>query len=190
MRSFKQFLLEMPKHYPGDIVYQKDTKFTPISIRNIQDYKLLYEDGEFVYLVDPSNTTGFVFDVNDLRGKSQDILPAMRVSLRDSGIKNYKQAFFLRIREAYSKKNITSTWYNSYVKMFGGIVSDNEHLEGGKALWKSFIKQSFTDKSKKVYLIDKDTGSPMTIPIDWNDEMIWSKDDSKKNLVIVYEMNV
>ena len=181
MKTFKEFLLEMPKHYPGNITYQKDNKFTPISLRNIQDYTVLHDDGEFVYMVDPHNTTGFVFPLSDLDTTTL-VIPAMRVSLRDSGVKNYKQAFYLRIRETYSKKNITSTWYNYYVKMFGGIVSDNEHLEGGKALWKSFIRNN-----EDVYLVDTDTNRIILINKDWRDDMIWSTNDSKKNIVIVFE---
>lgn len=175
----------MPQHYPGNITYQKDNKFTPISIRNITDYNIIHDDGDFVYMVDSGQTTGYVFDINDLQKRNQHVLPVMRVSLRDTPIKGYKQAFHLRIREAYSKNNITSNWYDNYVKHYGGIVSDCEHLEGGKQLWKSFIKKA----PNNVYLYDLATNEQIPIASEMNDEDIWSKDSTKKNLVIVFDIN-
>ena len=187
MKSFKQFLLEMPQHYPGNVTYQKDNKFTPISLRNVMDYTVLHDDGEYVYMVDPGQTTGYVFDLNDLRKDAQHILPVMRLSLRSTTIKGYKQAHYLRIREAFAKNNITSTWYNHYVMKFGGIVSDMEHLEGGKMLWQSFIKKALSDPLFNVYLVDTTTDKRFPITKDTTENEIWSKDSSLKNLVIVYE---
>lgn len=118
----------MPQHYPGNVTYQKDVKFAPISLRNVFDYIILHDDGEFAYMVDPGKTTGYVFDINDLRKDVQHVLPVMRLSLRDTNINGFKQAHFLRIREGYSENIIKPTWYNYYVKMFGGIICDDGKL--------------------------------------------------------------
>lgn len=188
MRTFQQFLLqEMPKYYAGDVIYQKDAKFTPISVRNIEDYIVLGEQDEFLYVVHPQQTMGFVFSINDLQAGKQTVIPVMRVSLRDTPLQ-YKQAYFLRIREAYANANITSTWYKLYVDKFNGIVPDNEHLEGGKKLWESFIKNATVNPEYKVYLMDLDSmkrSDNITTATPQSD--IWSADDSNKNKVLVYE---
>lgn len=188
MKSFKEYILEeMPQYYPSEVVYQKDSNFTPISVRNLNDYVVLGEQDQFLYLVHPNQTTGFVFDVNDLQKKEQTVVPVMRVSLRDTPI-GYKQAHYLRIREAYSKSNITSTWYNLYVEKFKGIVSDREHLEGGKNLWLSFIKKVSKDSNYRIYSYDLDTKEQGdNITTETPEEEIWSLDSTNKNKVLVYE---
>lgn len=188
MKTFKDYILEeMPQYYPGTISYQKDSKFTPISVRNISDYIVLGEVDEFLYTVHPDNTMGFVFHIPDLQSKAQSVIPVMRVSLRDSPLE-YKQAYFLRIRESFSKSNIASTWYNLYVDKFGGIVSDNEHLEGGKKLWLSFIKKATANPSYKITKIDLDSMEKVAnITSNTPESDIWSVDDSNKKIVLVYE---
>lgn len=188
MKSFKEYILEeMPQYYPSEVTYQKDSKFTPISVRNLNDYTVLGEVDEFLYVVHPEQTMGFVFYIPDLQKKEQTVIPVMRVSLRDTPLK-YKQAHFLRIRESFSKSNITSTWYNLYVDKFGGIVSDNEHLEGGKNLWMSFIKKVTNDPSYRIYSVDLDNGERSgNITTETPESEIWSLDSSNKNKVMVYE---
>ena len=188
MKNFSQYILEeMPQYYPGDVTYQKDSKFTPISMRNISDYIVLGELDEFVYVVHPDQTMGFVFHVPDLQKKDNNVIPVMRVSLRDTPL-GYKQAHFLRIREAFSKSNVTSTWYNLYIDKFGGIVSDNEHLEGGKRLWRSFIKKATADPTYKISKVDLDTMEYSdSITTNTPESEIWSVDASKKGTVLVYE---
>ena len=190
MRTLKQYILEeMPKHYTGEVVYQKDTKFTPISIRNVSDYVMLNRSDDLVYLVHPQQTYGYVFRITDLQSGKQTALPVMHLSLRDTPIKNYKQAYNLRVRESFSKSNITTVWYTSYVNRFGGIVSDKEHLQGGKLLWKSFIRRASEDASLKISLVDFKTGEVLmdNVPLNTPDEQIWSKDASKINSVLVIE---
>ena len=188
MKSFKQYILEeMPQYYPGNITYQKDTKFTPISVRNLDDYVVLGEVDEFLYVVHPQQTMGFVFSIVDIQAAKQTVVPVMRVSLRATPLQ-YKQAYFLRIREAYANANITSTWYKLYVDKFNGIVSDNEHLEGGKKLWESFIKQATNNPEYKVYLVNLDTMEQSdNITTETPQSDIWSVDGSNKNKVLVYE---
>jgi hypothetical protein len=188
MKNFSQYILEeMPQYYPGDVTYQKDSKFTPISMRNISDYIVLGELDEFVYVVHPDQTMGFVFNISDLQKKENTVIPVMRVSLRDTPL-GYKQAHFLRIREAFSKSNVTSTWYNLYIDKFGGIVSDNEHLEGGKRLWRSFIKKATADPTYKISKVDLNTMEYSDfITTNTPESEIWSVDASKKGTVLVYE---
>ena len=190
MRTLKQYILEeMPKHYSGNVTYQKDSKFIPISIRNVSDYVLLAEGHDLAYFVHPQQTYGYVFKIDDLKSGKQTAIPVMHLSLRDTPIKNYKQAHNLRIQEEYSKNNITTVWYTEYIKQFGGIVSDREHLEGGKLLWKSLIRRAAEDASLKISLVDFETGEVLMddVPLNTPDEQIWSKDASKMNSVLVIE---
>lgn len=108
------------------------------------------------------------------------------MSLRDTNIKDYKQAHALRIRESFSKENITSSWYDFYVKEFGGIVSDLEHLQGGMLLWKHFIKKAEINPKLSVSLFD--VNGDYIIKVDTTpDAAIWSKDTTLKNKVLVYQ---
>lgn len=190
MRTFEQFLLqEMPKYYSGDVVYQKDTKFTPISVRNVGDYIVLGALDDYLYTIHPNQEVGYVFSIPELQAGKQTVLPVMRVSLRDTPIKNYKQAYFLRIREAFSKQNVTSTWYELYVDKYKGIVSDKEHLEGGQKLWKSFIKKASVDPSIKIYSANIETGDVIddNITTQTPEDQIWSTDNQRLNTVLVFE---
>ena len=189
MKSFHQFLLEMPKYYPGEVTYMNPDKFVPISYRNILDYSYLGDDEHNGYFITPDHTSGFVFSLATLEEKPDKVVPIMRLSLRPSNVKGYKQVHGLRIQEAYSKTNITSHWYDLYLKEFGGIVSDFEHLEGGKLLWKSFIKRSMDSLRHVVSIYDGVSGEiiKQVTPHTSEDE-IWSLDSSKKNLVLVYEL--
>jgi len=190
MKSFEQYVLEeMPKYYPGEIIYQKDTKFTPISVRNIQDYNVIGDADGFLYVVHPNQTVGFAFLLDDIQSRKNNIVPVMRVALRDTNINGLKQAYQLRIRESFSKANVTSAWYQYYVNYYGGIVSDAAHLEGGKALWKSFIKKASNDPSVNIRTVNADNGETINpdVTIDTPENEIWSTDDSNQNVVLVYE---
>jgi hypothetical protein len=191
MKSFKEyFLTEMPQHYSSAISYMKDDKFTKLSKRNVMEYVLLGAMDGLVYMVDQELTSGFVFDEEDFNNTDNSILPAMRLSLRDTKIDGFKQAHFLRIRQKYSQKNITSTWYNLYVEKFNGIVSDFEHLEGGKQLWKSIIKTATINPNTNVSLIDYDTMDVLISNVTTNtpESDIWSSDSSKKHQVLLYTL--
>ena len=191
MSTFAQYLKEKPQYYPGRIVYQKDSKFIKISRNNLSRYEVLGDVGGFLFLVDPSNSAGYVFDDADVRGTSHAITPVMHLSLRDSGFNNLRQAYKLRIKSTYSQQNIATTWYKLYVKNKGGIVSDTEHLEGGKTLWKSFL--SHPGEGYQVSIVNLDTKQEMpittTADIDQLEKDIWSKDKSKRNIVLVLSTN-
>jgi hypothetical protein len=111
----------MPQSYPEGITYQKDTKFTPISVRNLDDYVVLGEVDEHLYVVHPQQTMGFVFSVVDIQAAKQTVVPVMRLSLRDTQLQ-YKQAYFLRIREEYANTDIIPTWYKLYVEKFKALI--------------------------------------------------------------------
>ena len=186
MKTFRQHLLEMPQYYPGAVSYQKDAKFVPVSVRNANTYTVIHQDPEFTYTVDSALTTGFIFETKDMTSKEQHILPVLRVSLRDSGIENLKQAHFLRIRANFSEKGLATTWYLSYVNHVGGVVSDAEHLTGGKVLWQSFIKTAEKDSGLDIKLHDKNNGVETDVTSKTPEDEIWSTgNDSKKNLVLV-----
>lgn len=186
MITFAQFLKEAPQYYPGPVTYQKDSKFTPISRGNISSYDVLGEYDGLLYLVDPQNSTGFVFDVNDLKTDSAFVTPVLRLLLRDSGIEGLRQAYQLRIKERYARKNVASTWYKLYTKQRGGIVSDIEHLEGGKNLWKSFLLRP---GEFNISLYNLDTKQYIPITPSTVDHDIWSIDGSKRNIVLVLKKN-
>jgi hypothetical protein len=76
--------------------------------------------------------------------------------------------------------------YQAYVRLYGGIVSDFEHLEGGKRAWKSFVRTA-TDHGLKISLVDTGTGQWMPVDANTTDEFIWSLDDAKKPMVLVLE---
>ena len=72
MKSFREYLLtEMPQHYSGEVVYQKDSKFVPISVRNLQEYIVLGEAEGILYTLHPNKEMGFAFDVFDLQKNPQ-----------------------------------------------------------------------------------------------------------------------
>ena len=175
------------QHHPGPIVYQKDSKFTPISVRNLGDYMLILRDDDCLYVLDAQHTTGFVFAAEDLAKKpTLGLFPAMRLALRDSGVKGYKQAHQLRIRESFATKGVATSWYLAYVEEFGGIVSDFDHLEGGKSLWKSFVRTAI-DRGLKISLVDTGTGRWNAVDLATPESEIWSTDNSKRKLVLVLE---
>jgi hypothetical protein len=182
--KFKEFFLtKMPQHYKGEVMYQKDTKFREVSLKNIQSMDVIGDDNEFLYVVHPSQTLGYVFDKDDFTGGKKHIRPIMSLALRDSGINGLKQVHKLRIQKGYARTNITTTWYYNYINEFGAIVSDTHHLEGGKILWRSFID----NPNFNVDLYDTTKGEVIlkNLDKDTNDDLVWSTDDSKTNLVMI-----
>jgi hypothetical protein len=178
---------QMPQLYPGEIVYQNDTQFTPISMRNFGDYTILGRDSDLTYTLDPQCTTGFVFANDDIARKpSLGLVPAMRVALRESSLKPYKQAYRLRIRYSFAMKGVASSWYLLFCDKYGGIVSDFEHLGGGKAIWKSFVRTAF-DRGFRISIVDTQTGDWTLVTQDIPETAIWSLDGSKKSVVLVLE---
>lgn len=186
MQTFAEFLAEMPQHYAGDVVYQKDARFQPISIRNISDYIKLGESGGFIYTVSPNSNFGFVFNIDELRQAKHQVLPAMHVQLRETPL-GFKQPHHLRIRRAYSRLNVASTWYDLYIQLYGGIVSDREHLEGGKKLWQSFIKKAEHNPNYQIYSYNLATNQVVnpSITTSTPESEIWSSDASNKDIVLV-----
>ena len=177
LKSFKTLLTEMPVEYKGEVKYMADDKFPLISLESIGRYTVLGEDDRYIYL--DNHDTGYAFARIDVQeAPKQGIRPVLRVSLRDAG-NGMKQAHFLRIREGHADNRVAKTWYYFYAKAMGGIVSDFEHLQGGKALWMSLIKTGHVSriedgKEIPVASIDADN--------------LWSvyPDISKKNLILVY----
>ena len=181
-------LLEMPpQYYPGEITYQKDSLFTPISVRNFGDYIILGADSDLAYCIDPQHTTGFAFRSEDIAAKpSLGMVPALRLSLRDSGIRAYKQAYKLRIREDFALKGVATTWYLSYVERFEGIVSDFDHLEGGKCLWKSFIRTAI-GRGLSISVMETTTGEARAVDSNTPEEEVWTTTLVKRSTVLVLE---
>lgn len=176
----------MPRHYKGNVQYQNDENFKPISLNNIFSYTEIGKDDRFTYLVKNELNGGYIFLNEDLERKYQHALPVMTISLRDSGIGNLKQAHALRMRRGYARENLTTSWYVYFINQFGGIVSDNEHLEGGKLLWQAFIKIGTSDKNLSISLHDIDSGLSTPVTTDTAESEIWSTDDdTKKNLVLI-----
>lgn len=180
-------LVESPQLHDSPIVYMSDAKFTPTSLRNFGDYILLDRDDQFSYVAHPDMSFGYVFDSKDVAEiPSLGLFPVLRLQLRDSSLKGYKQAFRLRIRESYAKQGVASNWYFAYVAKIGGIVSDTEHLEGGKRLWKSFVRTA-ADRGLRISLVD--TASGTWTPVDGStpDDVIWTTSPAGKLRVLVLE---
>lgn len=182
-----QSLLEMPQYFPAkQMVYQKDSRFLPISPNNIASYDAIGNDGAFVYVVHPNRAIGYAINVEDLKqaiGNKTDVLPAMTVSLRDTTL-NIKQAHALRIRERYSRSSVATRWYVFYVMRFGAIASDFEHLEGGMLLWKSLIGKA-KQRNLEAHTHSFDTNEDKHVDASTPFEEIWSTTPDKKNTVIV-----
>lgn len=181
-------LLEMPQYYPSTdgMVYMSAEKFIPISRQNLATYTVLAHRDGFIFVVHPDNHDGFVFDERDLQTGANPLIPVLRVSLRDTPL-GYKQAHFLRIRKEYARQNIATTFYSAYVEKFGGIVSDTEHLDGGKVLWKALIK-SAQEKGRVTKLVDLATGNVLipSVTESTPEDAVWSNDASHKNHVLIY----
>ena len=178
----------MPKYYPGKFEYQKDSKFESISVRNALSYIVLDQDREYTHLIHPGQGGGFVFLTSELEDGRQHAVPVMRVSLRDTQIKGYKQAHYLRIRESFATCNTTTKWYALYVERYGGVVSDREHLEGGKALWRAFTKMAESFRFK-VSLVNIQTQEVLIADVaaSTTDAEIWSTDSALIDAVMVME---
>ena len=182
-----EMLLEMPQHYKGDVTYQKDSKFTRISQGNFKRYAVLHQDQRYTYTLGPVGTFGHVFETSEiLNPPALGMLPVMSVELRDTNIKGYKQAHHLRIRESQSSRGVATTWYCKYVDFAGGIVSDFEHLEGGKIMWRSFVKAA-ADRGYVISLHDTQTGKSVPVGAKTSDFDIWSEGPEKRHLVLVME---
>lgn len=183
-------VLNMPQYYPSEMPYQKDALFTRITMRNFGDYRVLGQDLYRTYAIDPQHTMGFAFDNDDIEKRpSLGMLPAMSLRLRDSGIKTWKQAYRLRIRHAFAMKGVATSWYISYTQRFGGLVSDFEHLEGGKALWKSFVRTA-AERGLSISVVDTASGQSKPVSEATTDDEIWSVDAALKGHVLVLEKPV
>lgn len=180
-------IMESPQHYPGDLAYQKDSRFVPVSNRNFTDYVILGRDYAYTYVIDQQITTGFVFLNDDIEKKpTLGLVPVMTVLLRDSPVKGYKQAHKLRIRERYAVKGVATHWYLYYVEQLGGIASDFEHLDGGKRLWWSLVRTA-KERGLKANLVDTTTGEETPVGAGTPESSIWSQDQALKHHVLVLE---
>lgn len=183
-----QTFVEMPQYYPGKMAYQRDAKFVPISINNINTFDVLGSDGDSIFLLAKEKDAGYVInraDYEQAKMRRTDIVPVMVVRLRDTTA-GVKQAHSLRIREQYSRENIATTWYILYVMRNGAIASDFEHLEGGKVLWRSLIDKA-RQRGMSTFLYDVSTGEKISVDETTPDHLIWStgNDDKKQQLIIL-----
>lgn len=177
-------LLEMPQHYPGNVIYQSKLKFVPISRRNFGSHIVIGQDGFYTYVVDLSQTTGFVFVSADIESEALEFVPVMQLQLRKSSLDGLRQAFRLRIQEEHARKGIATTWYVLFAQTFGGIVSDFEHLEGGKNLWRAFVDKA-AYRGLTIHAVDTLTGESVPVGPETSDDAIWSTDQSKRSTVLV-----
>lgn len=192
MSKFKEFyknyvenelLVEMPQYYPGQITYQSDKKFFPISKNNISTYKKIGDNGDYSFFVHPSGDRGYVFSNSELKDSENDVQPSMVVSFRDTSF-GFKQAHSLRIRSKDARQNLATIFYILYVETFGGIVSDKEHLEGGKTLWRSLINNA-DSRNLKVFIVKNN--EKIKIDKTTPDNEIWSVGPDKKENVIILQ---
>lgn len=181
-----------PQHYPGPIAYQRDSRFRPVSDGNLRSYPKLAEDDQFLYTTDPQLTMGFVFSREEIAAvgtRPSAFPPVMTLALRESGIRGLKQAYQLRLRERHARKNVATQWYLAYVLQQGGIVSDTDHLEGGKQLWRSFATKA-AQYGVRIFLHDTATGEERLIDANTPEREIWSADAAKRGIVLVLEKSL
>jgi hypothetical protein len=187
-----ELISEMPKHYPGDVTYQKDSGFNPVSLNNIKTYAVLAETEDYVFCFKESENKGYVFSLRELeeaKSSGSDVLPIMVVFLREGVYQNYKQAYKLRIRESFSRSSIASSWYNWYAYKYGGILSDTEHLQGGQKLWRSLIDKA-RSRGMNAYTISLNTNEIKKVDSSTPYEEIWSTDDSFKTKIILLTTSI
>jgi len=184
-------LLESPQYYRGEVIYQKDNKFIPVPSRSFREaFELLTNDGEFSYFLHPVGSFGFVIDNDDLAANTQAIIPVMKLKLTPViiGSESFMQVSQLRIRESYGQSGIARNWYEHYVRSHHGIVSDCEHLAGGKLLWQSLIK-SADGPEFSVTLNSFTTGEKlMDVTSSTPESEIWSDDSSNKDKVLLFHI--
>ena len=184
-----QALRESPQYFSGDYMYRDDSQFAPVSKNNYSTYTEIYADERYTYAVGTSHRNGYVILTSEHNSDSVRFYsPVMVLGLRDTRIKGYRQAYGLRIRKSHARYGIATQWYVSYAKKFGGIVSDFEHLEGGKNLWRSFVDKAETHGLKISY-VDSLYAPDKQVPVDANtpDSDIWTTDEVLRQRLLVLE---
>ena len=183
-------IMPPPQYYHGSVTYQKDDKFIPVPTRNFDDYEVIGRSEDLTYFLHPCDSFGFVVDNEELAAGNLTVVPVMKLKLTavTIGGTKLKQVSQLRIRESYSRIGVARDWYANYVRQFTGIVSDCEHLEGGKLLWQSLIKlaDESADFSVSMHLLpsgEKIAAITRTTP----ESDIWSNDGLNKNQVLVFQ---
>ncbi len=180
-------ILESPQFYPGPVVYQKDSKFQRITAGNFAAYKILGVRGPITYALSPGKMTGYAFTNHELASPPSDgMVPILTVDLRASPVKGYMQAHHLRIKSAFAREGIATYWYIFYAQHMGGIVSDFDHLEGGKRLWKGLVRRA-EKNGLKASIVDTSTEKEFSVSSETPDSLIWSLDAQKRPIVLVLE---
>lgn len=110
--------------------YLDSKSFISQSIRNIGRMTALEDADDFLFVMHP--VAGFVFDQNDIRDPelSGDLVPVMRITLRDSEVSDCKQASSICVREGYDGAEIATRWLIKYVSQIGSISIRNASLVG------------------------------------------------------------
>ena len=175
-------------------MYQNDSKFIKVGVNSIRRMQVLLNAGGFLFV--HKDSSGFVFKEDEVAAASDgdNLLPVMVVKLRDSGIKNYKQAHGLRIREHHADESVAKNWYFQYIKQVAPIVSDKDHLHGGYLLWKHFLKQAALDDTHTISVLQQSTGKVLqenaTIHT-VNESDLWSQHPNHdlKDIVLLMDSN-
>lgn len=88
--------------------YCNEIEFTPISTRNVSDYIILKRDDNFLYVLHPQHTIGFVFTTEEVEKNKQTIIPALRLSIEDNQVR------LCKIQNAYRETDLLTTWLELY----------------------------------------------------------------------------
>lgn len=170
---------EMAVRYNGDVNYDKEKKFLPISSPSISRMRVLSTSDDFVCTL--AGDEGFIFVAQELGG--EETRPVMRLKLRRDRV--YPQVYGLRIQERVADRGLAKLWYKSFIDRVGPIMSDREHLQGGHLLWKSLLRFGKRSPRHEVVLFDVDAEKVVTTDPEESD--VWSlhPDRSKFNRVLV-----
>lgn len=180
-------LMEAPQYYAGNVAYMRPEKFARTSPRNFDSYALLGQDSAFTYVVSPLLTVGFAYSNADVAERSElGMVPVLTVMLRDSGYRGYRQAHHLRIREAFARLGVATNWYLLFVQSQGGIVSDFEHLEGGRLLWRSLVDKAEA-RGFHASLLDRRTEATKPVSAQTPDSEVWAASPAGRDLLLVLE---
>lgn len=183
--SYKQFIMtEMPKYIDSDYEGLKPMK--TMSMRGLENRWKLIEtfpirdnhQKALIYINERETmavigTTRFYDDTNSWE---LDVATYMKLEKTSGG---YLKVIGVYADESIRLEKYTLSLYYSLVKNGYKISSDNEQYQGAKPLWKALSKITEIEVYNEI---THDTFDYNVIDNDDND--VWSKDDSKKHLVL------
>lgn len=103
----------------AEVQFVPASRFIPNSIRNI-DHRMHHLEESDDYLFGYSYVYGAVFDMREIQQARAegygDLVPVMKLGLRDSSMEGYKQVHRVRVLEGYDPEPLVRRWCLNYLK--------------------------------------------------------------------------